>query len=547
MCYGARVPSTHDRRPFWRALLGLEGFESTERDAREHLARRTSLYFCVLLVLYLVRYASVSLLGLIRHNLWASLSHPSRIVHLVAIALAAVAWRIAARRTGTVAQSSAFEVLGTVTIGCAHAGSLALVAGNQLAVDLSLVLVYTQTLVARAAIVPSTTKRTVLVGAVNLLMICVGAYVAGRRSAATSGLPAWFWVFRVIEWGGISLLMTAIITQVIYGLRRRNRELAHLGQYTLEEKIGEGGMGIVYRARHGLLRRPTAIKLLPPERAGAVAIQRFEREVQLTATLMHPNTVAIYDFGRTPEGEFYCAMELLDGIDLDRLVGRDGPQPAARVVHILKQVCAALGEAHGRGLIHRDIKPANVVLCEYGGIADFAKVVDFGLVKDLGLDGDGVNTGSQTFLGTPLYLAPEAVRGNDQLDERSDIYSVGCVGYFLLTGKPVFDAGTLIEVCAHHLHTAPLRPSQRVPGVDVPVELERVLLACLAKQPSDRPANAGRLGELLGALGGVPSWTAAQAGAWWRERGLAVRNARPLADTTSVGTTVAVERRPSRT
>jgi serine/threonine-protein kinase len=271
-------------------------------------------------------------------------------------------------------------------------------------------------------------------------------------------------------------------------------------------------MGAVYRARHALLRRPTAIKLLPPEKAGQAALERFEREVQLTARLSHPNTVAVFDYGRTPDGVFYYAMEYLDGINLAALVRDDGPQPPARVVHVLRQVASALAEAHGIGLIHRDVKPENIILCERGGIPDVAKVVDFGLVRDLERTSDASRTGVVT--GTPLYLAPEAIKAPDRVDGRADLYALGAVGYFMLTGTHVFTGATLVEVCSHHLHTAPVAPSERL-GRPLPADVEALVLACLEKDPSRRPASALGLRDRLGELAGTHPRSEAAARAWW--------------------------------
>jgi serine/threonine-protein kinase len=319
-------------------------------------------------------------------------------------------------------------------------------------------------------------------------------------------------------WCIANVSVATLATRVIFGLRTQVVEARQLGQYLLREKIGEGGMGEVHRAQHALLRRPTAIKLLPPEKAGAKTISRFEREVQLTAKLTHPNTVAIYDFGRTPEGIFYYAMELLEGIDLERLIGDYGPQPPARVIHILTQVCNSLSEAHAIGLVHRDVKPANVILCERGLVSDVAKVVDFGLVKDVGgLSGqqDDGQSNVDIIVGTPLYMAPEAIRSPDEVDGRSDLYAVGAVAYFLLSGSPVFTGKTVMEVCAQHLHSAPVPPSQ-VLGRPLPQDLERVVLKCLEKSAEERPSSADALRRSLEACD-VPAWTSEQAQRWWRE------------------------------
>lgn len=305
----------------------------------------------------------------------------------------------------------------------------------------------------------------------------------------------------------------------IHALRRQVKNALSLGQYTLIEKLGEGGMGAVYRARHALLRRPTAIKLLPPTRRNAQQLARFEREVQLTSRLAHPNTISIYDYGRTPEGIFYYAMEYLDGITLEDLVAEEGPLPAGRVLRIVEQVAAALTEAHELGLIHRDIKPANIMLTRRGGIPDFVKVLDFGLVKesDSGSNDTGTLSRAMPILGTPLYMSPEAVLSKE-LDARADLYAVGAVAYFLLCGQTVFEGASVVEVCLNHLHTVPTPPSERIDNL-VPAGLEAIILKCLAKQPESRPSSAS---ELLGLLKEVahevPPYSDEQANAFWNER-----------------------------
>jgi serine/threonine-protein kinase len=301
---------------------------------------------------------------------------------------------------------------------------------------------------------------------------------------------------------------------VIYGLRTEAARIRRLGQYTLERQIGAGGMGVVYRARHAMLRRPTAIKLLPPDRAGSDSLARFEREVQITAGLSHPNTVAIYDYGRTPDGLFYYAMEYLDGINLDDLVRVYGPQPAGRVLAILDQVCGALSEAHERGLVHRDIKPANIILTERGGEPDVAKVVDFGLVRPVVTDYQRLTVSIPGVLtGTPLYLSPEALTSPGGSDPRSDLYALGAVGYFLIAGRPIFDGATVAEIIGHHLHSDPVPLSQRL-GRPVPADLEAVLMRCLRKDPDERPSSARELRELLRRCR-VPPWSPAAAREWW--------------------------------
>jgi hypothetical protein len=304
--------------------------------------------------------------------------------------------------------------------------------------------------------------------------------------------------------------------------RRRLSEaefkLKQLGQYNLEEKIGEGGMGVVYRARHALMRRDTAVKLLLPDRSTAADIARFEREVCLTCQLTHPNTIQVYDYGHTPEGVFYYAMEFLRGLNLHQLVQRFGPQPEGRVIHILAQVCDSLAEAHALGLVHRDIKPANVFLCHRGGVPDCVKVLDFGLVRHYneatrGPTKTSIGSGLE---GTPSFMPPEALKDSDRSDPRSDIYSVGALAYFLLTGQHVFDAETVLELYEKHLTESPVPPGRRTTN-PVSAELEAVILRCLLKNPDQRPQSAAELRDLLLASPRAADWTVAASLAWWAD------------------------------
>jgi eukaryotic-like serine/threonine-protein kinase len=286
-----------------------------------------------------------------------------------------------------------------------------------------------------------------------------------------------------------------------------------------------------------MLRRPTAIKLLLPERTGKDAVIRFEREVRRTAMLTHPNTVTVFDYGRTTDGVFYYAMELLEGATLDEIVEVDGPQPEERVIHLLEQAAASLAEAHDSGLIHRDVKPGNIMVVDRGGISDLVKVVDFGLVSDVGLKERGglmsepVISMADNITGTPLYMAPETVTASAIIDARADLYALGAVGYWLLTGTHVFGGNSILEVCAHHLHTVPESPSVRR-GTAVASDLEAVILSCLAKRPEDRPASAHVLRERLRACAAAGSWTNARAANWW------AMNRNKLRSTGAVGTTL---------
>ena len=384
--------------------------------------------------------------------------------------------------------------------------------------------------VGRALFIPSRAGRTFLVSlGIAAAVLGVAAAFEPMNDLVPPVRPLSTWS---LAWSTCAVALATVASRVIYGLRQQVRKALQLGQYTLEEKLGEGGMGTVYRARHAMLRRPTAVKLLPPEKVGESSLERFEREVQLTALLSHPNPVAIFDYGRTPDGIFYYAMEYLEGVDLESLVRLHGPQPPARVVHALKQVCGSLGEAHESGLIHRDIKPANIILCERGGTRDVAKVVDFGLVKDLE-EAEGI-TQADTLTGTPLYLAPEAIRGED-VDGRADLYAVGAVGYYLLAGRNVFEGKTLVEICGHHLHAAPTSPSERL-GRSLPPKLEAVILSCLEKDLARRPRTARELARALDACDDVEAWTEEQACAWWDDHGTAKAALEPGAEEAALGT-----------
>ena len=330
---------------------------------------------------------------------------------------------------------------------------------------------------------------------------------------------------RIASWSLLGLLVAsaAVILFKSYWvlrLQRRVSEARQLGQYTLLEKIAEGGMGTIYKARHALLRRPTAVKLLKGENIDSKTIARFEREVQLTSQLTHPNTVAIYDYGHTPEGTFYYAMEYLPGIDLAQLIEMDGPIPPARIVFILRQACSSLAEAHGLGLMHRDIKPSNIILCKRWGQADVAKVLDFGLVKEIAESGMMRYTAPDIVVGTPQYIAPERMNDPKSADLRSDIYSIGAVGYNLLTAQDVFDADTPMEICNLVMTTDPPRPSERV-DKPIPPVLEQLIMDCLAKEPGDRPQTAKDVVARLDAVDGQ-TWSQDDARKWWEQNAIKV-------------------------
>jgi serine/threonine-protein kinase len=333
--------------------------------------------------------------------------------------------------------------------------------------------------------------------------------------------PLGFFIVLVLPYLLI-VLIAYVGARVVYNLGAEVTRARELGSYRLEERLGEGGMGEVWRARHRLLARPAAIKLMRPEVLGGSSPERqselharFEREAQATASLRSPHTIELYDFGVSDESAFYYVMEFLDGFDLDSLVQKFGPVSEERAAHLLTQVCHSLAEAHEAGLVHRDIKPANVYVCRYGREVDFVKVLDFGLVKSHGPEGaTELNlTRDHAVGGTPAFMAPEQVMGDRPLDGRSDIYAVGCLAYWLVTGQMVFTGRTAIEIMMHHAHTAPVPPSVRT-EVAISKRFDAVVLACLEKDPNARPATADALAADLAGIG-LTGWTLEKRLQWW--------------------------------
>ena len=320
----------------------------------------------------------------------------------------------------------------------------------------------------------------------------------------------------------IIIIMAYVGSRIVYRLGAAVREAREMGSYRLVQRLGEGGMGEVWRAQHRMLARPAAIKLIRPEILGVrdpgsrdLLLRRFEREAQATALMCSAHTLALYDFGVTDDGTFYYVSELLDGFDLDQLVRRFGPVPAERAVHFLQQICDSLAEAHEAGLIHRDIKPANVYACRYGRELDFIKVLDFGLVKRRPAEtGPGEVTVKEGPSGTPAFMSPEQALGERRVDARSDLYGVGGVAYWLLTGTLVFRGGTPMETIIMQVHREPEPPSHRS-ELAIPPELESIVLDCLAKDPGDRPQTADELAARLAAVPLAREWTDGRAREWW--------------------------------
>ncbi len=372
-------------------------------------------------------------------------------------------------------------------------------------------------------VVVSTPPRVALLWAAPSVAAVPLVYAAGVSLGLNTPLPPWQFFLTLVFPYLIVLVMVFVSSRVVYGLGAEVRRARELGSYRLVERLGQGGMGEVWRAQHRMLARPAAIKLIRPEVLGAgeadsrqLALRRFEREAQATAAMRSPHTLELYDFGVADDGTFYYVMELLDGFDLDRLVEQFGPVPPERAVHLLLQMCSSLAEAHEAGLIHRDVKPANVYACRYGREVDFVKVLDFGLVKHSRLPDKGADklTAGDMAGGTPAFMSPEQALGEHRVDSRSDLYASGCVAYWLLTGSLVFEGETPMETIVMHAQQEPEPPSRRTKD-PIPPDLEAIILACLSKNPDARPRSADELAARLRSVRLEREWTGARAREWW--------------------------------
>lgn len=387
-----------------------------------------------------------------------------------------------------------------------------------------------------AAIVPNDPLKTLVAGLIAASMNPISMLIARVRGVWDFGPVSNVLVKYYPDY--MLVVVSVVISLVVTKLGHSVAQAREMGSYRLISKLGKGGMGEVWRARHRMLARDAAIKLIQPEMLSRSTAQsaemirrRFEQEAKTTATLRSPHTVALYDYGVTEDGVFYYVMELLDGVDLETLVKRFGPLSPARVVHIMKQMCRSLADAHQRGMIHRDIKPTNVVLCRMGNEYDFTKVLDFGLVKVMDRQEVGM-TVVGAMMGTPAHIAPELALGDPNIDGRTDLYGLGCVAYWLVAGRPVFEEKGTTAMTLAHLNKVPVRPSEKL-GHDVPAALERVIMMCLSKEPSERPANADSLLRMLNNLDDIGDWTADDAEAWWRmniPEGVAIEDGAPMLD-----------------
>src|SRR5687768_8514939 len=440
-------------------------------------------------------------------------------IEIAAIAVSTALWFVFKRSALNLRAKQnaglAFMLLNAVGIATLNAWGSVLPQPGEIHISWIAVLILVYSMIA-----PSSPRR--------LLLASLGAALMDPAAFAVTslaGLPTpTSTVILVMTWPSVACAFVAMVpSRVLQRIGRRLHEAQELGSYHLLELLGTGGMGEVWRARHRLLARDAAIKLVRPELLGArtadessVVLRRFEREAQATAMLNSPHTIQVFDFGITQDGAFYYVMELLTGRDLESLVREFGPLPASRVIYLLRQVAHSLADAHARGLVHRDIKPANIYVCRMGLEYDFAKVLDFGLVKvKRATGGDTLSTIDHTTTGTPAYMAPETILGDAEVDRRADVYALGCVAYYLLTGELVFEADTSMKMLLHHLNTPPVPPSQRT-ELPIPKELDELVLACLRKDPNTRPQNAGELFRMAYNCRACEGWNEAAAEAWWK-------------------------------
>ena len=383
-----------------------------------------------------------------------------------------------------------------------------------------------------ATVIPTPPRRALAAALASATAVPVVASLALvlRGDVPSSGIAVF--ALRTFIPYFLVALVAYVAARVVYRLGTELTHARELGSYRLVERLGEGGMGEVWRAEHHLLARPAAIKLIrtsdEPDSSEARELgARFEREAQVTSTLRSPHTIQLYDFGIADDGAFYYVMELLDGFDLQVLVERFGPVPVDRAVHLLVQTCDSLSEAHDRGLIHRDIKPANVYVCRYGREVDFIKVLDFGLVKPADAEQSATLpelTGAHAAHGTPAFMPPEQALGNRPVDGRADLYALGCVAYWLVTGRPVFQGSSPIDTIVKHVSAVPDPPS-RHSSMDVPPDFDALVLECLSKDPDQRPPTADVVASRLRSLSSGRGWNKARAVEWWEMHG-----ARPSAE-----------------
>jgi len=505
-------PRTHDA--IGQATIAARGRPSLPLDLLDDVARRLQ-FVCVIVF-------ATSMANVFISNLTGiEVNRALRIIMLPTMWLVAGAVFVVARRKLLSAEwllwiGMAFEVFIAAWISVSSV-ELSWFTAERVTILWSSVAVW---VLVYPIIVPSKPKTTLVtsVFAAATEPAAVLAFVA----AGVGSMPSASTFVRHLWPNVVAVVLAVAISGVIYRLGEKLTRARQMGSYQLDTKLGQGGMGEVWKGTHRMLARPAAVKLISPDRLGAdqalaeKALRRFEREAQATSQLRSPHTIEVYDFGLSRDGTFYYVMELLDGLDLQSLVENHGTQPDERVVHILRQACHSLYEAHLAGLIHRDIKPGNLFLCRYGIDLDFVKVLDFGIVKQQEVAGPpGAQlTAVDMIAGTPAFLAPEMGIAQQDVDGRADLYSLGCVGYWLLTGQLLFEGLNAMATIVAHVHDEPVPISQRA---EKPVDpgLEAIIMRCLAKKPADRPQDARELYRLLGDLDIAGKWTDEQAAEWW--------------------------------
>ena len=495
------------------------GSRDSERELPDDLLRQAASRLHILALLYAfvffmadyfpnVLFPERRAEHLSRPILWA----PGVIAIAVALLVAAIARKPRMSLPAVMNIGLAFEIVGSYGIAASEFLGMMGQKPSHTWFGLSWVSVWTLLF---TVVVPTPPRRAVVAA---LASVSAVPAIAGFVLGAEPGIFFWL-VFPYL----LVVVMAYVGARVVYALGAEISRTRELGSYRLVERLGQGGMGEVWRAQHRMLARPAAIKLIRPSltadaRSGTTMEmrRRFEREAQVIASLRSPHTVNLFDFGVATDGAFYYVMELLEGLDAETLVRRFGPLPHERVIHVLRQVCHSLSEADARGLVHRDIKPANIFLCHYGEEFDFVKVLDFGLVTALHDVDDGADiaiTREHSIQGTPAFIAPEQALGRGKVDGRADVYAAGCVTYWLLTGHLVFTADTAMALLMEHVHAAPAPPSTRIED-RIPAALDQLVLACLAKNPADRP-SAKDLSRRLAEIDGADAWTEAAAQKWW--------------------------------
>jgi serine/threonine-protein kinase len=371
-------------------------------------------------------------------------------------------------------------------------------------------------------IIPNTRTKTLVATAAAAVMDPIGLLINAAIAERPIPSSVWLQFGSTVVAAGTAVYVSGIVYQITLEAGKGNE----MGAYNLEALLGRGGMGEVWRASHRLLARPAAIKLIRPDALGSDSrdwLRRFEREAKATAGLHSPHTVDIYDFGTTEDGTFYYVMELLEGFDTETLVTEFGPLPPERAIFILVQACQSLAEAHQGGLIHRDVKPANIYICRYGLEWDFVKILDFGLVKTAGLTDDRGRqlTVAGMIAGTPGYMSPEIGSGSPDVDWRADVYALGCVAYWLVTGQPVFEGTNPMQIVMAHIQKTPVPPSRRT-ATKIPEALEQIILDCLRKDPNERPQTMQELAQRLSRVSLEDPWTEERARQWWLANGARV-------------------------